>query len=219
MSNTEKEKTLYELLSVKPDATLEEIRVAYRRKAMRYHPDRENGDEAHFKRVKDAYEILSDPDRRKRYDETGETEERKTPVEEMLNSLVETVLAEIDTKAVKYIDVVEIFRSCVQREIKSVGRKKKELLEDGDKFEEIRARISSTSEKATNIFLSVVDRNINTINHKLNHLEDIETYLHEVNTLVDTYVYNVDEMSYGYEDEAIYGLPVNLRNLLKDFNP
>lgn len=64
----------YEVLGVSRDASAEEIKRAYRRLAHRYHPDRNPGDresEERFKEVKAAYELLSDPERRSRYDRFG----------------------------------------------------------------------------------------------------------------------------------------------------
>lgn len=85
--------TLYEILGLYPDATEEEIKDAYRRKSMIHHPDREGGDEETFKQVKAAYEVLSDPERRKRYDETGQTEEGPSE-EEMLANAATHILVE-----------------------------------------------------------------------------------------------------------------------------
>jgi molecular chaperone DnaJ len=64
----------YEILSISRDADGEEIKRAYRKLAMQYHPDRNVGDEEaaiRFKEAAEAYDVLSNPDKRQRYDRYG----------------------------------------------------------------------------------------------------------------------------------------------------
>lgn len=61
----------YEVLGVSKDASADEIKKAFRRKAVELHPDKEGGDEAKFKEVNEAYEVLKDQAKRQRYDQFG----------------------------------------------------------------------------------------------------------------------------------------------------
>ena len=61
----------YEVLGIGKDASADEIKKAFRRAAIQYHPDKEGGDEAKFKEVNEAYEVLKDPSKRQRYDQFG----------------------------------------------------------------------------------------------------------------------------------------------------
>ena len=64
----------YEVLGVERSATEEEIKKAYRKKAIQYHPDKNPGDkeaEEKFKEAAEAYDVLSNPDKRARYDRYG----------------------------------------------------------------------------------------------------------------------------------------------------
>lgn len=61
----------YEVLGVGKDASPDEIKKAFRHAAVQYHPDKEGGDEAKFKEVNEAYEVLKDPAKRQRYDQFG----------------------------------------------------------------------------------------------------------------------------------------------------
>ncbi len=64
----------YEVLGVSKTASAEEIKKAYRKKALQYHPDKNPGDkesEEKFKEAAEAYEVLSDPNKKQRYDQFG----------------------------------------------------------------------------------------------------------------------------------------------------
>ena len=70
----ENKRDYYEVLGVEKGASAEEIKKSYRKKAMKYHPDRNPGDkeaEEKFKELGEAYEVLSDDDKRARYDQFG----------------------------------------------------------------------------------------------------------------------------------------------------
>ena len=68
-------KNLYEILGVEEGATEKDIKSAYRKLALKYHPDRNPDDpdsETRFKEISEAYGVLSDPDKRKNYDLFGD---------------------------------------------------------------------------------------------------------------------------------------------------
>ena len=61
----------YETLGISKSASADEIKKAFRRLAVKYHPDKEGGDEAKFKEINEAYEVLKDQQKRQRYDQFG----------------------------------------------------------------------------------------------------------------------------------------------------
>src|SRR5687768_3753821 len=77
---TQQAKSLYEVLGVAKNASAAEIKKAYRKLARQYHPDRNPGDkdsEERFKEVQTAYDVLSDPEKRKQYDTFGSGDGRR----------------------------------------------------------------------------------------------------------------------------------------------
>jgi molecular chaperone DnaJ len=61
----------YEVLGVPKSASADEIKKAFRKAAVKYHPDKEGGDETKFKEANEAYEVLKDQQKRQRYDQFG----------------------------------------------------------------------------------------------------------------------------------------------------
>ena len=69
---------LYDTLGVPKNASADEIKRAYRKLAREHHPDASGGDEARFKEIQGAYDVLSDPEKRKAYDAWGTRNGRGT---------------------------------------------------------------------------------------------------------------------------------------------
>lgn len=95
---TDEAPTLYQVLGVPHDAQPTTIRSAYRKLAAKYHPDNQDtGDEETFNRVKEAYDILIDEEKRQRYDRTGRTDkQRVTPqaIQETIREWLKVVLTD-----------------------------------------------------------------------------------------------------------------------------
>lgn len=64
-------KDYYKILGVDKNASTDEVKKAFKRLAMQHHPDRPGGNEAKFKEVNEAFQVLSDAEKRKRYDQFG----------------------------------------------------------------------------------------------------------------------------------------------------
>ena len=85
---------LYDILHISPDASSDEIRDAYRERIKESHPDRGGTDED-CRAVEMAYQVLRDPERRARYDQTGECDDPINQESQQISSLLVATLFEV----------------------------------------------------------------------------------------------------------------------------
>ena len=64
-------KDYYKILGVEKNASQDDVKKAFKKLAMQHHPDRQGGDEKKFKEINEAYQVLGDAEKRKRYDQIG----------------------------------------------------------------------------------------------------------------------------------------------------
>jgi organic radical activating enzyme len=89
--------TLYKTLGIKDTASPEQIKKAYRKKVKKHHPD-VGGDPELFNKIQEAYDILSDPEKRKAYDTTGTiTNEPNYDLQEAVSLVVDKIKMKIDS--------------------------------------------------------------------------------------------------------------------------
>lgn len=86
---------LYEDLGLQPGASNIQVRTAYRRLAAQFHPDKNPAGRERFDQITHAYQILSDPDRKARYDRTGRDDDVKVTPQVVQNMVEQTMLAVI----------------------------------------------------------------------------------------------------------------------------
>jgi curved DNA-binding protein CbpA len=128
----------YETLNVPRDATPEQVKRAYRKASSAAHPDREGGNPERMAQVNAANDILSDPAKRKRYDETGDTGSTRTP-ESMaaanLTALLSQILEDFDSNIiVKARKLIHGASSDHEREIADLESKLRKLRTRRDKI-------------------------------------------------------------------------------------
>lgn len=112
---------LYVILGVSKSATDKEIKAAYRKLAMRWHPDRNAGSveaEEKFKKIKEAYEVLSDAVRRAHFDTTGDYKQATAKDDELTRTFItlfQSILQNLGTRAL-HVDIVDSLRKELRRQ-------------------------------------------------------------------------------------------------------
>lgn len=107
---------LYEQLNVAEDASKTEIKKAYKQQASKHHPDKKDGNHEKFQAVKLAYDVLSDSERKSRYDETGEvgnSQPQQCPIEQRITQLFTSMINEEKFQGNIIEEAIDIVRSAI----------------------------------------------------------------------------------------------------------
>jgi curved DNA-binding protein CbpA len=148
---------LYEVLGVPRDATTAAIKTAFRRKAKNLHPD-VGGDPEQFRLVRLACDVLTDPERRRNYDQTGAVsidgiaDHPDAKVYAAIADLLTAVLPKI--KSPNFDDVVVLLRDAVAQILVDIDRRAAELNLSVEKLAVIANRVQAT--EGENLLRSIV---------------------------------------------------------------
>lgn len=198
--------TPYEILGVGKDADADAIKQAYRSKAQKLHPDKEGGDEAAFKQVKAAYELLSDPVRRERYDATGLSDMPDID-KEAQSGLGDILVQVVDMVDVDHTDIVAAVLAQVRSHMKDVTIKRNDVDKVIKKRERALRRLKSKGNQ--DFAQRVLQGSINerkTVWHKLDTAIKI---LQRMEEMANDYTYSFDVNSWGSrsDDSFFFTLP------------
>jgi len=134
----------YETLNVKPDADTDTIRKAHRKAARASHPDHGGNTEA-FLAVQKSYEILTDPERRKRYDETGKTDDND-PRKEAIARLVGFVVSLAEKGDWKHDSLLTAMRRQIAQMMQQGEQAKKKATKEGDRIRKLAERFTAKTQ-------------------------------------------------------------------------
>lgn len=176
----------YAVLGVKRDATAAEIKAAYRTLARRYHPDvsKEEDAEAHFKDIKLANDILSDPETRKRYDETATIEQPKTLDQVVLQ---QAMMAIKEASTTDTVDVVRAAKDSVQKKLNECSAMRQNMRGKLAQFHRQKENVKLKREVNQNLFDMVLDQQIQNLTQVLKNADEADDILCEVFKLLDDY--------------------------------
>ncbi len=181
--------TLYEILGVKKDADKKEIRKAYLKLSKIHHPDK-GGDEEEFKKISDAYNILSDLDMRKAYDEGGTLEKLKNDA----NALMQKVFSifEETIQAHGFVpDHTDLFKNMRGK----CNEKDQRMNKDINTVEGEIRNIESIQKRLKNadLFVNYLDNSKEDRKYRIKKIEKEKDYLTQILNFIENCEYEIDE--------------------------
>lgn len=176
----------YEVLEVDINADDKTIKAAFRRKAQLWHPDRSTSPEAEarFKEINDAAEILLHPERRKIYNETGQSNLPKPREIEVRNRAMAMIQKAVSTGN---DDIRKAAEDLTQIELNGLTMKKQQCRAGLDMLRKKRERVRAKSDSDPNLFHMVIDQMIANQEQALENLHAEDDLWVEVLKLMQDY--------------------------------
>lgn len=147
---------LYNILDVAVDATLDEIKEAFRNKAQVHHPDK-GGEASVFFEILEAYRILSDPEKREKYDKTGYSGENESDDKEVCMEVLKTLFTSVlSNHNILKIDIPTQLVSMVMNAIDGFKKSKVQGAKRIKDYETVRGRLKYKKESDIDILDIVI---------------------------------------------------------------
>ena len=200
---------LYGELGVATSATLEELKAAYRSLAQKHHPDKNGGDGTKFKQVKEAYEVLADPERRAAYDK-GEAsdpqDERRLNM--ALRDLASLLLMVVEQcPDIESTNVVESIRATIYQSNEQAAHQRLVIAGAIGRLNAATSRIT-VKDGGYNILSESLRAQVARKETELAQLEDLQMVRDKMLELVEPYMYEVRPQAhriYSTASTAFFG--------------
>jgi len=185
--------TLYDILGLSPDASAADIKAAHRRAVKAHHPD-VGGDARQFEEVQRAYFILSDPERRARYDSTGVDDDPAAAAEDQLaqSAITQLIVQFIgSTEDLTKTDIVGLIRATLVKQKAAHEETCRQIDLRLQRIETIGARLHRKDDRdgVVSALLGEQEREFNAAKAKEVGLIGVAT---RALTLLEDYSYSVD---------------------------
>lgn len=181
---------LYDVLGVDKNATDEEIKKAYREKAKENHTDK-GGDNDKMVSINKAWQVLKDPLRRKRYDDTGEQTE--TPFDQKFAAFTQDIFIKIVYETdVEKTDLIKAFKMYADKILEEQEKQKEDLDDKIKRLNKVIKRLKTKKGKNNNIAI-VLDHNISALTQALHKLEEDIKFIKDCKEVIGHYNYKFEE--------------------------
>ena len=185
---------LYEELELPRTCTFDEIKQQYRHLANIHHPDK-GGDTEKFKRIKFAYEVLSDPDRRKLYDETNTTRETPNAGSEAISQLANVFFSVIANIDLHTGNLIETMRNEINGELLRNNLTVAQCNQQIVNLNVAKQKLIHKNPQEENLLLGFLETQLST------RYNDLKTFSHRKETL-EHMVRLLEDYQYGFIELA-----------------
>lgn len=214
-------KNPYEILGVDVDATLEDIRKAYKSKAKKCHPDIAKDDGEAFKELVWAYDLLSNDNARAHYDQFGQDPnsseaERTRSIMNSLCKIFDDISVNLSPEQLERYDLIGIMANAIKKKISDIENLVKDLEEARSRFDKLREVIESRMErknksKTPNFFLETLKKRISNIDSDLKSQDFMMDIAKGMLETVEEYDFKFDEENHdpldtGYAQGKLRGI-------------
>ena len=187
----------YQALDLDRSAPQEAIRAAYRKKAREHHPDK-GGDVAKFQEIQAAYDTLSDPERKARYDQTGETGTGPTLESQALTYLSGLLAQVLDMANLQTFQLVDHLRNTLNRDIKMQEAEKAKVKASITKRQDAIKRLSPGP------LTELLQGDISQREIMLAKMDSVNAIRQEALRLIEGETYQVDAMDWGQGFTSVF---------------
>lgn len=173
----------YDTLGVARDATLDEIKRGYRKASSAAHPDRPGGSDDLMAKVNAAYDVLSDVDRRKRYDATGDDGKIETldgAAQDLLLKILQQVI-EVDA------DPIALGRMAIAKNLERTERDRADVHTKIARLEARRATV--VARDGPNLFQGLIDQQLDNLRQQLTQMDHFAKTLERARERLDLHEY------------------------------
>jgi curved DNA-binding protein CbpA len=182
-------KNLYDILGLSKNATFEEIKAKYKSLAQQHHPDK-GGDPELFKEIKNAYEVLSDPVNRKKYDTTGHYESGTSLRDQALEQLSRLFFNLLPNINPDLDDLILIMKNESRREKLNINNNINTCNGYIFRLKKIISKIKKKNDQGENLLKMFAE------NQLKNHENELQNFIRQIQ-VVDKVIEMLEDYQYG----------------------